>query len=274
MLSISTQIGHSGEEIITPRAIARGRGDHYLLVLNRMFGQWRKPAYVRVMAEPNGYWNAYSAYDSDGAARGGSHKKYWYKLAWRRIAIVVRDGGPLWKVNRRLRARGLRPLNPGDGNEAPDPLWKPQVALLWTPQTFGSPDVPGNMPGAYWPGGRWVDWVGTDFYSKFAEWGALNRFYRRFGRRPFAFGEWGVWGRDRPSFVRRFFKWQRRHRRVRLMVYYNGLYSDPRSPFNIAGRPMSRKVLRKQLRRPRYPALAPEWRFPEEPSGGLDPGST
>ena len=35
----------------------------------------------------------------------------------------------------------------------------------------------GNFPGNYWPGRRWVDWVGTDFYSQYPVWKDLNRFY-------------------------------------------------------------------------------------------------
>jgi len=37
--------------------------------------------------------------------------------------------------------------------------------------------VKGNFPGNYWPGSRWVDWVGTDFYSQYPVWKDLNRFY-------------------------------------------------------------------------------------------------
>jgi hypothetical protein len=32
--------------------------------------------------------------------------------------------------------------------------------------TAGSPDIPGNRPSAYWPGASYVDWTGTDFYSR------------------------------------------------------------------------------------------------------------
>ena len=44
----------------------------------------------------------------------------------------------------------------------------PKVAFMWTPLTRGSPDVPGNGPNDYFPGRKYVDWVGTDVYSKFS----------------------------------------------------------------------------------------------------------
>jgi hypothetical protein len=52
--------------------------------------------------------------------------------------------------------------------------------------------VPGNGPGAYWPGRRYVDWVGTDFFANSPNFRRLTRFYRdrRWRRKPFAFGEW------------------------------------------------------------------------------------
>ena len=48
--------------------------------------------------------------------------------------------------------------------------------------------------------------MGTDFYSKFPNFTGLDRFYRDFARegRPFAFGEWAMWGRDDAGFVNRF----------------------------------------------------------------------
>ena len=39
---------------------------------------------------------------------------------------------------------------------------------MWMPLTSGSPNIPGNAPRDYWPGKRYVDWVGTDVYAKFS----------------------------------------------------------------------------------------------------------
>ena len=52
--------------------------------------------------------------------------------------------------------------------------------MVWVPQTRGTPDIPAIMPRAYWPGGRYVDWIGTDFDSRFPNFHWLDDFYRAF----------------------------------------------------------------------------------------------
>ncbi len=260
MLTIQTGPGYQTPTPISPRDIAMGEGDAYLIFLNRMFRDFGRPAYVRAMPEPNGYWNPYSPYNSDRTPRGPENKQGWYRLAWRRMVILIRDGGTKHRVNQRLAGIGLPPIQKSRGHRVPDKLASPPVAFVWVPQTFGSPDIPSNRPRHFWPGRNYVNWIGADFYSKFQTWWALDRFYRSFGRKPFAFGEWGVWGVDDPTFVRRFFKWQRSHKRVRMMVYYNGGLSGGDNPFDIGLFPRSQAVLRKQLDRRGYPGYAPEWR--------------
>ena len=56
----------------------------------------------------------------------------------------------------------------------------PAVSFVWTPQVAGSPDIPANSPAAYYPGDRYVDWVGTDFYSRFPNFTGLETFYNEF----------------------------------------------------------------------------------------------
>ena len=68
---------------------------------------------------------------------------------------------------------------------------------MWVPQTIGSPEVAGNKPGDYWPGARFVDWIGADIFSKFATpsvWSAFRHFYRHWHHPdrhhwPFVVGE-------------------------------------------------------------------------------------
>ena len=90
-------------------------------------------------------------------------------------------GGARAKVNRRLVRLGLPrllqarsqndPVYEGgpDGIPLPVPrhLPTPRVAMMWVPQSFGSPNIAGNQPADYWPGGKYVDWVGFDIYAKF-----------------------------------------------------------------------------------------------------------
>jgi hypothetical protein len=91
--------------------------------------------------------------------------------------------------------------------------------------TGGSPEIAALRPQVYWPGGAWVDWVGTSFYSRFPNWGRLDAYYAAFAvarRKPFAIAEWAIWGADDPAFARRLFAWVRGHGRVRMVQYNQG----------------------------------------------------
>ena len=79
------------------------------------------------------------------------------------------------------------------------------VSIVWSPLPGGSPRVKGNFPGNYWPGSRWVDWAGTDFYSEYPVWKDLNRFYvgKQWSNKPMALTEWAVSGKDEPRFVKK-----------------------------------------------------------------------
>jgi len=156
-------------------------------------------------------------------------------------------------VNRRLRALGLRPVV----TERTE-LASPVVSFMWVPQVAGAPDTRANSPRAYWPGKRYVDWVGTDFYSKFPNFAGLERFYHQFRGKPFVFAEWAVWGRDDPGFVRRLFAWSRSHGRVRMMLYNQGKPSP--GTFRLRRYPRARAALRRQLNSPRFAEYAPEYR--------------
>jgi hypothetical protein len=235
MLHVGTT-SPSGAERVTPAAIAHGAADRWLAELNRTIAQRGEPAYIRLMAEMNCHWNIYSAY---GARRNAAHSTKAYRAAWRRTTVILR-GGP--DVDAQLRALHQPPLR------APGDLPVAQVAMQWVPQVAGAPDVPGNRPLAYWPGARYVDWVGTDFYSKFPNFSGLERFYasvRRF-HKPFVFGEWAMWGADDPGFVKRLFGWTRSHGLVRMLVYNQGKRTD--GPFRLRHYPRAARVLRRLLR--------------------------
>src|SRR4051812_13512996 len=246
MLHISTADGPDAPERVTPKGIATGAMDRWLVGLQAKAAAVGGPVYLRPMGEMNGHWNQYSAYGL-GGRRDAAHSTHWFKLAWRRITIVMR-GGP--GVDAALRAAHLAPLGRGE-------LPVAQVALLWCPQVAGAPDVPGNAPKAYWPGARYVDWVATDFYSKFPNFAGLERFYRAFGGKPFAFGEWAMWGRDDPGFVRRLFRWSRKHKRVRMLLYNQG--KETAGPFRLRHYPRARAALRAELRTARFAQYAAEY---------------
>jgi hypothetical protein len=242
MLHVSTQDGYGTREIVTPLGIARGRADRYLVNLNRRIAEYGQPTYVRLMAEMNQANNGYSAFDRSGRSRGPSHSTAAFRQAWRRATLILR-GGPVAALNAKLKALRLPPVDTDDLPRAP-------VAMVWVPQTRGTPDIPANLPRHYYPGGAYVDWVGTDFYSRFPNFGWLEDFYRDFPGKPFAFGEWALWGADDPGFVARFFAFANTHPRVKMALYNQGALTN--GPFRLSRYPRARAAIRKALARPRY----------------------
>jgi hypothetical protein len=244
MFHLSTARGGSGGSVITPGEIATGGGDPYLLALNAMLARFGRPAYLRVMAEMNNFNNPYSAFGGSGHGRSRAHSTRSFRAAWRRIALIVR-GGEVADIDARLGRLRLPGVRTG-ATELP----RPQVALLWVPFCAGLPHRRGNGPGSYWPGGGYVDWVGTDFFANSPNFRCLNRLYRdrRWRRKPFAFGEWALWGREDPGFVRRLYRWVASHRRARMMVYNQGALLKPL----LRLRPRSARELRRQTRSRRF----------------------
>jgi hypothetical protein len=251
MIHITTASGT--QEMITPAQIAAGQGDAWLIALNRAIAASGHPVYVRLMAEMDNANNPYSADNADGSSRGAGHSPAAFRRAWKRVTLILR-GGSRVVIDRRLARLGMPPLATGsDLPIAP-------VAMLWVPMTAGSPDIAGNQPRDYWPGRAWVDWVGTDFYSKFPNFTGLDSFYRAFAGEPFVFGEWALWGSDDPGFIRRLFAWIGSHPRVRMIVYNQGQL--PNGPFRLDHYPAGARTLRSALASSRYPAFAPDWLAP------------
>jgi hypothetical protein len=244
MLHISTQDGYGTPEAFTPREIANGAGDGYLVRTNRRIAEYGKPTYVRFLAEMNQANNGYAAYNHNGTSRGPSHSTSAFKQAWRRATLILR-GGPVAEINARLAGLGLPAVN-ADAAELPEP----QLAMLWVPQTEGTPNIHANRARAYWPGPKYVDWVGTDFYSKFPNFTDLETFYDDFPGKPFVFGEWALWDGDDAGFVRRFFSWVNSHKRVRMLLYNQGNTNG--GPFRLSRYPESRKAIKQALKKKRY----------------------
>jgi hypothetical protein len=256
ILHISTADDQTLSELITPQQIALGGGDNYLLQVNSFFARQGLRAYIRPLGEPNRCLNPWSAVDCSGRQRGGEHTTGWYKQAFRRIVTIVRGGGSLEQINATLAGIGLPPLNRTKGPN-PKSLPAAPVSIIWSPLPAGSPRVRGNFPGNYWPGGRWVDWVGTDFYSKYPVWKDLSRFYRqrRWRRKPFSISEWAVSEVDDPRFVRQVIAWTVKRPRVRMLVYYRGFGEDG-NPYRLGLYPRSERTLRHKIRRRSFPPYA------------------
>jgi hypothetical protein len=141
---------------ISPLAIARGSGDAYLFALNDWLARRGGNAYVRPMPEMNGHWNAYCAYTKSGRSKGAAYSTVAFRKAFARIAVLVR-GGSSASMNTQL-ARLKLPL------VSRDLAARAAVRIVWNPQGYGSPDLPGNSAQAYYPGDRYVDVVANDLY--------------------------------------------------------------------------------------------------------------
>jgi hypothetical protein len=247
MLHVSTQDGYGTREEITPRGIAQGKGDAYLMRTNREIAAYGKPTYVRFLAEMNQTNNGYCAYNRDGSSRGPSHSTKAFKAAWRRATLILR-GGPVAEIDAKLAKLHLPALHT-QATELP----QPQVAMAWVPQTEGTPNTQANRARAYWPGAEYVDWVGTDFYSKFPNFRDLETFYDDFRGKPFVFGEWAMWGADNPSFVHQLFAWVNAHKRVQMLLYNQGNLSG--GPFRLSRYPRSAAAIRAELKKQRFLGL-------------------
>ncbi len=255
ILHISTADDQTLAEIITPEQIALGAGDDYLLQLNQFFSERNLPAYIRPLGEPNRCLNAWSAVYCDGTQKEGEHSTLWYKEAFRRIVTIVRGGNTLEGINATLAEIGLPPLNRTTGL-APEALPPAPVSIIWSPLPGGSPRVKGNFPGNYWPGSRWVDWVGTDFYSEYPVWDDLNRFYegKQWKNKPVSLTEWAVSGEDDPKFVKQLIAWIIKRPRVRMLVYYQGFGVG--NPYDLTLYPKTLNQIRLKIRRATFLAEA------------------
>ncbi len=247
MLSVSTD--GTG---LSPRDLARGGGDGFLVALGRLLAEHGGITYLRPLSEMNNGNNSYSPYDTSGRPRGPAYSTAQFKKAWRRLTLIVR-GGEVGAIDAKLRRLGLPPVRTGR-----EELAEPDVALMWVPLSFGNPEIAKNHPKHFWPGGAYVDWVGTTWYSPYRNAGAMNSLYSypKWRSKPFAFAEWGVWGADVPGFVGQFFGFLKSHARVRMAVYYQSATLKPE--FRLSTHPASRAALRRAVAWPRLAAFAPE----------------
>ena len=232
MPMIGFDTGAYGREAITPAAIAHGAGDAYLIALNNAAANWAKPLYIRPLGEMNGHWNPYCAYNANGSARDAAHSTASFRKAFARIYLIL-HGGPAARINGQLRSLGLPPVK---GDLPPIPY--PTLRVIWNPQGYGSPALPGNAAQAYYPGDRYVDVVGDDLYliKGKAEWAAAETLYKAHPSKPYSFPEWGLWGLDDPGFVRAMADFVKTHRRTQMIAYFN---AKPGSIFDLASKPRS-----------------------------------
>jgi hypothetical protein len=240
MIGVSTG-GRGGTEAITPQQIAQGKGDGYLIALNAAVNGWGQEIYIRPFGEMNGYWNEVCAYTKSGAVKPG-HQTSWFRKAFARVYLIV-HGGPAADIDAKLQALGMPPLA-GGADLPSNPM--PMTRVIWNPQGFGDPDIPGNSAQAYYPGNAYVDVVGDDLYDirGKAEWAAAYALYKAHPGKPFSFPEWGLWAIDDPAFVKTMGQFVRSHPRTEMLAYYD---SVPGSVFDLQSKPASRAAYRKYI---------------------------
>jgi hypothetical protein len=223
----------------TSRQIAQGKGDFFLVDLNRALAAWPgERIYIRPWGEMNGHWNDYCAYNRNGTSRGPAYSTASFKQAFARAYLIV-HGDP--NVNAKLKKLGLPPVN---AQLTPAPF--PRVRVIWNPQGYGSPNLPGNTAHAYYPGDAFVDVVGNDLYNIGfkAAWAAAEALYQRYKHKPHSFPEWANWGIDDPSFVKRMADFVRSHPKVELLAWY---YGPKGSEFDLGRLPKSRAAYRQYI---------------------------
>jgi hypothetical protein len=223
--------------VVSPLDIAQGRGDAFLLELNRAIAEFRARVYVRPMPEMNGHWNEYCAFNRDGSSRGARYSTAAFRRAFARIALLAR-GGPARELNAKLRKLG----QPGVSGDLP----RTQARIVWNPQGYGAPDIPANSAQAYYPGDAYVDVVANDLYDQGfkAAWDANEALYAAHRKKPYAIAEWGLWGIDDPAFVERMAAFAETHRRLEFLAYFN---SKPGSIWDLASKPKSRAAYRRVI---------------------------
>jgi hypothetical protein len=258
-LHMSTAAGYGQRGVISPLGIVDGHSDRFLVAMNRHIARSGRVVYIRIMGEPNGYWNPYCPYNKDGSSRGRRFSTNNYRQAWRRTVLILR-GGRVARIDSRLHALKMRSIKAKVRRSTKLP--HPKVTFIWAPQTQGDPNIPQNQPQAFWPGGAFVDWVGTDFYEG-DNFSYLDAFYSRFtGGKPFDLSEWGVVGYDHPSFVHDIFKWVRGHSQLRMLDYFQGFGSS--SAYNPQHYPKSMAALRRELHSTKFPQYAHEFAHPHK----------
>ncbi len=232
---------YGAHESATPQGLALGRNDAFLVALNAQIDAWQGDRfYVRPFPEMNGHWESTCAYNKNGTPRDAAHSTRWNRKALARIAVILR-GGTQAQIDAKLAKLGL----PGLGRDLP--VTAPKLRIVWNPQGFGSPDLPGNAAQMYYPGDAYVDVIGDDLYDiagHGATWAAAEKLYRAHPNKSFAFPEWGLWGVDDAAFIRAMGAWLRSHQRVEFAAYYSGRSG---SVWDLASKPASRAAYRSAI---------------------------
>jgi Glycosyl hydrolase family 26 len=173
------------------RGIARGRYDRYVRKAAEAAASWGRPVFLRFAHEMNESWYPWGP----GIDGNTAHR---YKVAWRRVVRIFRRTGA------------------------------DNVRWVWTPyanRLGGSPFE------RFYPGDRWVDWVGFDgfnwgyggrSYSFGQVFGRTYRVLARLSSRPMIVAETGAYDRGKAHWISQALRRQLpRLGRIKALVWFN-----------------------------------------------------
>jgi hypothetical protein len=200
-----------GGGALSTRAIARGQGDAHLVGLANAISESGKPVLLRPLGEMNNTFNPYCACHGNAA-----NSTKWFRRAFQRIYVVM-HGGTADELSARLSTLGM----PGVSQDVPENPY-PNLTVIWNPLAVGEPPVAGNGFRDYFPGSRFFDAYGNDYYD-FGTYSFVRTtdLYKAYPSKPFVIPEWGL-ALDDPGFVSAFAGFVRSHRRVKFIGFYNG----------------------------------------------------
>lgn len=240
MFHIGTK-GRDKTEAITPRGIANGKGDAFLVALNRGIAARGGLVYGRLMAEANHCERNYAAFTCGGGSRGPQYAPGAHADAFARFSAIL-HGGTKAEINARLAPRRLPryagpdlPVNPPD-----------LLRLIWNPLGGARPSSAANAVARFYPGDAAVDVVGNDMYGSAGGWsGPQNEALYAFARshhKPYALPEWGLEGGDAPAFVDYICAFVKGKAAIELTAYYEAKVG---SEWDLEHRPLSRERYRR-----------------------------
>ena len=234
MIHLGTDAGPTQREAITPAGIATGRGDAYLIALNRAISAYGGQLYVRVMAEMNNPRNLYAPTRRNGTSKGPSHAPTAYRQAFRRVSLILHGGT---EVDAALRRLGMPPVGRELAVNA-----APQLTVIWNPLA-GLDSGSAKPAQEFYPGDAFVDMVGNDIFATrmgVGSHGANEALYRAHPGKPYALPEWGL-SVDDPGFVKRVCRFLKTRPRTRLAAYN----ARPGSTYDLGSKPKARAEYRR-----------------------------
>jgi beta-mannanase len=185
----------------TQASIAQGAWDANIRARAAEARAYRKPLFIRLNWEMNDFWYPWSARSRIGVARPGN-APFDYIAAWRHVVSLFND--------------------------------VPNVTFVWCPNLLQPvPTGSGLTDWSWYPGDRYVGWIGVDAYPGSASWdwieggtqglNAFDSFARQHGK-PLMIAEWGLSTTgtgDSTWWMTTFLSWMSAHPSVKAQLYFD-----------------------------------------------------